>query len=375
LTGQRSNVATIRLAAIRSNFAQAVRCADGREVIAVVKSDAYGHGAARVAATLIEAGCREFAVIGVDEAVVLRDSGVRAPILVLGGVIDAVEAGEAVARDLTPVVHHAEHLRILSAAASDRQPLGVHVEVDSAMRRMGVAPDEAPALLEAVAKNPHLTLAGVYSHFACADQSDLAPSLDQVASFRRVLAAAGDRGVQPGRVHMANSAALMAPPELRDALPEAVAVRPGLMLYGANPTPHRAVDLEPAMTLSTRVAQLRRVRAGETVGYGGTHRASREATVATLPIGYADGVPYSAANRGHVLLGGKSMPVVGRISMNYITVDVGDGQVAIGDEAILFGVGQGGARLPVEDAASDANTIPYDLFVRVGPRVKRVVLD
>jgi alanine racemase len=371
--GERPTVATIRLAAIRANFATAAKLAAGREVIAVIKADAYGHGAAPVARALVEAGCRRLAVLTIAEAAALRDAGVGTPILVIGGVHDAAEAYEAITRDLVPVVHHAGHAQLLAACAGERgRSVSVHVEVDTGMRRMGVAPEEAPALLEAVAADPHLALEGVYSHFARADESDLAPSLAQIAVFRRVLAMAGELGVDPGMVHMANSAGLLAGQELADALPEAAAVRPGLMLYGVNPAPHFATELTPAMTLSSRVVQVRRLRAGEAVGYGATHCAARDTVVATLPIGYADGVPVSSSNRGRVLLGGRFVPLVGRVSMDFITVDVGDAGVAIGDEAILFGGGQR-ARLSVEEAAAAAETIAYELLIRVGARVPRVI--
>jgi alanine racemase len=368
-------VATIRLAAIRANFATAAKFAAGREVIAVIKADGYGHGAVPVARALVEAGCRRLAVVTVAEAAALRDAGVRNPILVLGGVHDAAEAGEAIARELVPVIHHAGHAQLLAARAGERgRRVPVHVEVDTGMRRMGVAPEEAPDLLAAVAADPRLALEGVYSHFAQADELDLAPSLEQTTAFRRVLAAARERGVDPSTVHMANSAGLLAGRDLADALPEAGAVRPGLMLYGVRPAPHFAADLAPAMTLSSRVVQVRRVRAGEAVGYGATHRAARETTVATLPIGYADGVPVSSSNRGRVLLGGRFAPLVGRVSMDFVTIDAGDASVAIGDEAILFGEGQG-ARLQVEEAAAAAETLAYALLVRVGARVPRVIED
>jgi alanine racemase len=368
-------VATIRLAAIRANFATAAKLAAGREVIAVIKADGYGHGASPVARALVEAGCRRFAVATVAEAAALRDAGVRDSILVLGGVYDAAEASEAIARDLVPVIHHAGHVQLLAARAGERgRRVPVHVEVDTGMRRMGVAPEEAPALLEAVAANPHLALEGVYSHFARADEPDLAPSLEQTNAFHRVLAAARERGVDPGAIHMANSAGLLAGRDLADALPEAGAVRPGLMLYGVSPAPHFAADLTPAMTLSSRVVQVRRVRAGEAVGYGATHRAARDTFVATLPIGYADGVSVSSSNRGRVLLGGRFAPLVGRVSMDFVTIDAGVAGVAIGDEAILFGEGQG-ARLEVEEAAAVAETLAYALLVRVGARVPRVIED
>ncbi len=385
----RPTVATIHLAAVRANFAEARRRAEGREVIAVVKADAYGHGAVPVARALQGAGCRQLAVLSVDEACALRDAGVDVPILVLGGVHGAADV--AVAQRLTPVVHHPGEIERLSSAAKARStptpgggppslasgslrgrfaPLPVHVEIDTGMHRMGVASEEALELLAAVDAEPALTLAGVYTHFARADEPDLTPTLEQLAEFRRVLDAARERGIEPGLVHCAHSAGLLAGKRVFDALPEAGAVRPGLMLYGVHPAPHLEARLRPAMTLRTRVAHLRRLRAGAAVGYAALFRAERDTCVATLPVGYADGVPIAASNRGSVLIRGRRLPMIGRVSMDYVTVDAGDAPVEIGDDAIVFG-GDDAGRLPVEEAAAAAGTIAYELLVRVGARVPR----
>jgi alanine racemase len=372
--GGRPTEALIDLSALRDNFALARQRADGRDVIAVVKADAYGHGALAVVRTLRAAGCARFATVTLDEAAVLRDDGAEEPILVLGGIHGPEEAAAAARRRLTPVLHHARQLPWLAAAArSVASVLPVHVEVDTGMRRMGVPPDEALALLDAVAHEPALTLDGVYTHLARADEPDLEPSLEQLRRFREILQQARRNGVEPGIVHFANSAGLLATP-LAEALPEAAAVRPGLMLYGVRPAPHLEGTLRPVMTLRTRVVQVRQVGKGEAVGYAGIFRAPRDTRVATLPLGYADGVPVATSNRGHVLLRGQRLPIAGRVSMDYVGVDVGDVPVEPGDEAVLFGAGDDGA-LPVEDAAQAAGTIGYELLVRVGARVPRVVVD
>ncbi len=369
----RPTVATVHLAAVRANFAEARRRAEGREVIAVVKADAYGHGAVPVARALQDAGCRRLAVLSVDEACALRDAGVEIPILVLGGVQGAADV--AVAQRLTPVVHHPGEIERLSAAAKARSTsIPVQVEVDTGMHRMGVVAEEAVELLAAVDAEPALTLDGVYTHFARADEPDLTPTLEQLVEFRRVLDAARERGIEPGLVHCAHSAGLLAGKRVFDALPEAGAVRPGLMLYGVHPAPHLEAELRPAMTLRTRVAHVRRLRAGAAVGYAATFRAERDTRVATLPVGYADGVPIAASNRGSVLIRGRRLPMIGRVSMDYVTVDAGDAPVEIGDDAILFG-GDDAGRLPVEEAAAAAGTIAYELLVRVGARVPRSVED
>jgi alanine racemase len=362
--------AIIDLAALRANFAEAQRLAGGRRVIAVVKADAYGHGAVAVAGALAAAGCEQLAVVSAEEACVLRDAGVALPILVLGGVME--DPTLAVARGLTPVIHHRGHLEALAGAARERETrCTVHVEVDTGMSRMGVAPAEAVALLEAVAEEPALELEVVYTHFSRAGESDVAPCLEQLAVFRDVLARARARGLAPPLVHCANSGALLAGKPLFEALPETNAVRPGLMLYGVRPSDAVDVALRPVMTLQTRVVHLRDVEPGAAVGYSALWRAMRRTRVATLPVGYADGLLVSASNNADALIGGQRHPLIGRVSMDFVGCDVGDADVAIGDEALIFGQGAGGG-IPVEELARAAGTIPYELLVRVGLRVPRI---
>jgi len=371
---QRPTVATIRRAAIRENFEQARALAAGREVIAVVKADAYGHGAIAVARTLAAAGCDRLAVVTVAEGVELRDAGIDLPILVLGGVEGDAEADESIERDLVPVVHHDGHAERMAARASVRgRRARVQVEIDSGMRRMGVPPDAAPAFVEKLVADSALTLEGTYSHLARADETDLAPSLEQIAHFRRVLAEIRRRGIDPGLVHLVNSAGLLAGDALAKALPEATAVRPGLMLYGVQPAPHLAFPRSPVMTLRSRVTHVRRVRAGEAVGYAGLYRALRDTQIATLPVGYADGIPIALSNNGHVRVAGRTVPLVGRVSMDFVTADVGETGARIGDEVIVFGDAEGA--LPVEEMAAAAGTLAYELLVRVGPRVPRTLVE
>ena len=370
----RATVATIDRAALRANLAEAVRHAGGRELIAVVKADAYGHGAVLVARTLAGAGCRRFAVATLGEAVELRDAGIDESILLLGGVSDREEAREVLARGVTPVVHDERDVDLLVEAADrTRTRVGVQVELDTGMHRMGAAPDDAVPLLERVAGEPALRVAGCFTHLARADEPDLGPSFQQISCFRELLRQARRRGIEPGEVHVANSAALLVGNALRAVLPEATAVRPGLMLYGVLPAPHLSANLRPVMTLRTRVKLVRRVRAGEGVGYAALYRPKQDTRIATLPAGYADGVPVAASNRGEVLIGARRFPIVGRVSMDSVTVDVGDSGVAPGDEAIFFGAGDRGA-LSVEEAAAAADTLSYELLVRVGSRVPRVAI-
>jgi alanine racemase len=374
----RPTFAIIDESALAQNYAEAKRLAGGREVIAVVKADAYGHGAVPVARRLAALGCRSFAVTTVEEAAELRAAGIAHPLLVLGGVHDAAEADEAVALGLTPVVQHGGHIALLRKAAAERsRAIPVQVEVDTGMARMGLTPEDAPSQIEAIARDPAFALDGIYSHFACADEAELSPTLRQLALVREVLAALRSRGVAPRQVHVANSAALAASAALAEATPAEVnAVRPGLLLYGVASAPHLAdaAALRPVMSVRTRVANVRWVRRGDPVGYGAAFRAKQRGRIATIPIGYADGVPWSLGNRGVVLLRGRRVPIAGRISMDLITLDVGSAPVEIGDPVLVFGAAAGGgAPLRVEEVAEAAGTIPYELLVRVGARVPRVM--
>ncbi len=372
MKGERPTVATIDLRAIAANYAEAKRLGGARDVIAVVKADAYGHGAVPVARRLVSAGCGHLAVVTAAEAAELRAAAIDCRILVLGGVHDAAEAADVIELGVTPVIQHSGHIHLLSQAAHERRvPLPVQVEVDTGMRRMGLAAEDAAPLLERIAKEPDLELQGVYTHLARADEEDLEPSLSQLALFSEILSSLRARGTDPGQVHVSNSAGLLALADLEAALPAEVnAVRPGLMLYGVHPAAHLRdrARLAPAMTLRSRVSNVRHIRPGEPVGYGGSFRAERRGRIATVPIGYADGVPWSLGNRGFALLRGKRTPVAGRISMDFVTLFVGDEPVEIGDPVVLFGEG-----LPVEEVAEVAGTISYELLVGIGGRVPRVV--
>lgn len=378
-------VAQIDLAALRGNFALARRLAGGRDVIAVVKADAYGHGALAVTRALVGAGCARFAVARVAEAVALRDAGIAAQLLVLGGCQDAAEAEAAVAHGLVPVLHDAGGAERLAAAARARgKRADAHLEIDTGMRRAGPGPEAALTLARSIRDEPALALAGVFTHFARADEPDLAPSRAQLRAFRRFLAEARDAGpVSPSGlcVHVANSAALLVGDALAAELPEATAVRPGILLYGISPfaPPARAeAPLRPVLRLVTRVVDVHAVETGDAVGYGGTYRAPRATRIATLAIGYADGVPWSLANRGSVLVRGRPCAIVGRISMDLVTVDAGALPVERGDEAVLIGEqagAEGVARRSVEELAADAGTLAYELVSRLGPRVARIVRD
>jgi alanine racemase len=368
-------VAAIDLDALRANFALAMRLAAGRRVIAVVKADGYGHGAVTVARTLASAGVGALATWSVGEAAVLRDTGIAVPLLVLSGVRDAAEADEVVARGFSAVVHDADGPAMLAAAArrAGRMRASVHVEVDTGMRRMGVPFADAAPFIAEIARDSALALEGVMTHLARADESDLTPTREQLRQFAELVGALRQQGVDPGSVHAANSAALVAQDALEGQGPAQDAVRPGIMLYGAQPSSQRTASLRPVMSLRAPVVAVRRVRRGDAVGYAALYRAPADTTIATVALGYADGVPIASSGRGSVWLAGARRPIAGRVSMDYLGVDVGDAPVRVGDVAVVFGCEAAGgpAVLPVEEAAQCAGTLPYELLVRVGGRVRR----
>lgn len=367
--------AAVDLEALAANYAEAQRLAAGAEVIAVVKANGYGHGAVAVARRLCAAGCGRLAVANLEEAAELRAAGIAARILVFGGAANAAAADRALELCAAPVIHRPEQVALLADRARRQgRRLPVQLEVDTGMRRMGVSHESAAALAAEIAGAQGLELEGVWTHLACADAPDLASARAQLARFGEVLAALRARGVSPGLVHVANSAALLAAPQLAPP-PGVNAVRPGLLLYGVLPAPHlrgRAA-LRPVMSLHARIAQLRRVKPGDAVGYGAAFRARREGRIATLPVGYADGIPWSLGNRGHALLRGRRVPIAGRISMDATTLNIGSAPAELGEPVALFGAAGGAqaeeAALPVEEVAEAAGTIPYELLVRVGRRI------
>jgi len=252
----------------------------------------------------------------------------------------------------------------------------VQIEVDTGMRRMGVPQEEAAAFADRVASDPLLTIDGIFTHFASADEPDPTAALEQMSRFRELLAGLAQRGLGGVQIHAANSAGLMSP-ALVSALPEATAVRPGLMLYGVQPAPHLGPgELAPVMSLRAPVVRIHRVAAGEGVGYGATWRAKSPTRVATLGLGYADGLAWTAGSRGAAWLAGKRRSIIGRVSMDSVGVEIGDDAVARGDEAVLFGAADDG-RVPirVEQAAEAAGTLHYELLVRVGRRVRREAVN
>jgi len=375
---QRPAWAWIDRAALRHNARRARALAGERTVIGVVKADGYGHGAIEVARALLAEGIGRLAVVSLAEGVALRRAGIGAPILLLGGIDDVPGAERALKWGLVPVLQDERGVALAQSFGSPDARFAVELEIDTGMRRMGASPTSASTLLARILDAPQLALSGVFTHLARADEPELAPSRAQAEALVALLAEVVGEGEGGPDRHLANSAALFRLEEIEAGAIETTAVRPGLMLYGVSPFADRsaeALDLEPVMTLAARVAATRRLSAGDSVGYGGEWTADRETTLATLPIGYADGIPRAVLGRGQVHLAGASRPIVGRVSMDSVCVDCGDDPVEIGDVATVFGRTPEGARVPVEDFARAAGTIGYEILVGVGGRVPRIAGD
>lgn len=374
----RPTTAHIDLGALRHNLAQVRRLAGAREVIAIVKADAYGHGAVPVARALAAEGVTRFGVALVEEGRVLREAGVRGEILVLGGFVED-QAAEIVELGLTATIFHAGHADALNEAARRAgRAAPVHAKIDTGMGRLGFAVDAAPDAVAALARCAFLRLEGLMTHFADADLADPAYAREQVARFDAVAETVRRAGVRIPIRHAANSAAVMAA-SWRSAGggPLYDAVRPGLMLYGVHPGPAvgSGVDLRPVLSLTTRILLLKRVPPGMPISYGRTFVTRRDSLIAVLPIGYADGYPRALSNAGRVLVRGRAAPVVGRVCMDLTMVDVTDVPgAAEGDEAVVIGA-QGAAAITAEDVAAGAGTIAYEILCGIGPRVPRRYLD
>lgn len=362
----RSTVADVDLDAIASNV-EAIRARSKADVIAVVKADAYGHGAQAVAEACFEAGAVMVAVAAVEEGLALREGGVSGPILVLLGATDSSEVAHAVAQDLVFVVWDVERARAISEAATVlRRTARVHFKVDTGLTRLGAPPKEAATRYRSIASLPHLEIDGIFTHLATSDEPDTSNDRAQLAIFREVLGSIKDR---PRLVHAAASAGVAA----FEPLENMNAVRPGLAIYGVHPAPHLAgaLRLQPALSWKSRVHRIASVPAGTGVSYGHEYRLPRDGRIATVPVGYGDGLPRVAGKRGAVLLRGHRVPFAGRICMDLVMLDVTDVEAAReGDEVVLIGT-QAGTTQSADDLAEACGTVNYEILTGIRRRVPR----
>jgi len=372
MTAARWAWADVDLGAVAHNVEVVRRTVEPSAVWAVVKADGYGHGAVPVGRAALDAGCEGLCVALTAEAVALRDAGIDAPILLLSEQ-PIVDVPAIVAAGLTPTVYTTGYVDALAAAQSRR--LGVHLKVDTGMRRVGCAPADAPGLAARIAGHaPWLRLAGVSTHLAVADDPTRRETDLQLEQLDATLAEL-PTGVIDGdvAVHVANSAGALAHPKARRSF-----VRSGIALYGVSPGPGvdpLAAELRPVMSLRARVSFVKRVPAGAAISYGLRHVFERDATVATVPLGYADGVPrrLSTIDRAMpVLIGGRRRPIVGVVTMDQLMVDCGDDHVSAGDEVVLLGR-QGDEQIRAEEWAEALGTIGYEIVCGISRRVPRVV--
>jgi alanine racemase len=375
--------AEIDLAAVAHNAAVLARVAAPAELCAVVKAHGYGHGGPAVARAALAGGAQRLAVALVDEGVELREHGVTAPVLLLSECgVDA--AGTALAYGLTPTLYSAEGIGAFGAAARIAgRPVAVHVKVDTGMHRVGAAPEDLVAIAAAVGREPLLELEGVWTHLPVADgeqAADRAYTEGQLDLFDRLVADLAAVGITAPVLHAANTAGAVAFTRARHDM-----VRCGLGLYGYLPSPMvRAAlaqqsgdeGLRPAMALKARVVAVRTLEAGERPSYGRLRPLPSRSVVATVPIGYADGVPRALFGAGYeVLIGGVRRPLAGMVTMDQIVVDCGDDDSVVpGDEVVLLGR-QGDEVITADDWAAMLGTISYEVVCGVGPRMPRILVN
>ncbi|MFN8422025.1 MAG: alanine racemase [Anaerolineae bacterium] len=361
----------IDLGAIADNTRALKAGAGGAQLMAVIKADAYGHGALRVARTVLRNGADRLGVACLAEAAALRREGIDAPILVLGWT-PAWQARDAVGLDAALAVYDMASARALDEAGRDLgRTVAVHVKVDTGLHRLGLPPGDAPDFLRALRGLPRLVVEGVFTHLAVADEAappSRAATDAQLAAFRGLLDALDAAGLRPPIAHAANSAAVLGRADAAFDM-----VRPGIALYGLAPSADVGLGaLRPALSWKTQVAQVHDLAPGEAVGYGRTWTAARPSRVATIPVGYADGFRRGPQRWRHVLVREAEAPLVGRVSMDQAAVDVTDiADVRTGDEVVLIGR-QGARTLSAETAAEWLGTINYEVVSQILARVARV---
>ena len=371
--------AEVDLAAIRHNASLLSKLVAPAGLCAVVKAGGYGHGSVAVARAALEGGASWLAVALVEEGAVLRDHDVDAPVLLLSE--PPVEAmDDVVALRLIPTLYTEQGVEAAAkaVASAGAQPLTVHVKVDTGMHRVGASADGAVGVVRAVADHPELSFGGLWTHFAVADDPDHPFTAEQCARFDAVIERLVTMGLRPPMAHACNSAGALGVPGARHDL-----VRCGIGLYGVAPSPALAAvqpalvqdgdGLRPALSLRADVSYVRRVAAGEAVSYGLRRPLERDATVATVPVGYADGVPWRlGVCGGEVLIGGRRRALAGSVTMDQILVDCGDDDgVLPGDEVVLLGR-QGDEQITAWDWATSAGTIAYEVLCGIVPRVTKI---
>ena len=363
--------AEINLGAIAFNLQGIRRQVAPAGIMAVVKADAYGHGALQVSRVALEEGASYLAVAVIDEAIALRKAGIEAPLLVFGG-FSHEDARLFVDWELDATVFDRQGLALISQAARKRnRPVRVHVKADTGMGRLGVDFREAVPIIEMVRNTEGVELVGLYTHFATSDALDKSYANLQLLRYKSLIDELASKGIRIPLKHTANSGAILDMPGSWFDL-----VRPGIMMYGHYPSAETtgSVEIHPAMSFKTAVIQVKQIERGQSVSYGRTFIADRLMTIATLPVGYADGYNRLLSNRGEVLIRGRRFPVAGRVCMDLIMAAAGAGdEIRAGDEVVLFGR-QGDEEISVASICELLGTIPYEVTCWISKRVPRVYM-
>ncbi len=356
----RNSQITVSIQALQHNLQKVRDLCPHSKIVAMVKANAYGHGLLPVAKALSHADMLGVALV--EEAAVLRAAHIKNAIVVLEGAFSREELLDAIHLKLDLVVHHEQQVALLENTSTS-EPLNIWLKINTGMNRLGFNPEHVISIYDRLSNIPYIKSIKLLTHFASADDKTSSQTEEQIAIFQNIC-----KQLPDFELSMANSAAILNWPQTQVDW-----VRPGIMLYGCSPCANQSADalgLLPAMTVSAPVMAVHRVRQGDKVGYGGTWQASKETTIAVIAIGYGDGYPRHAQEGTPVLLGSTTGKLVGRVSMDMITVDFGDYPVEVGAICTLWGKG-----LPIEEVAEYCNTIPYTLVCQLTSRLKRVLED
>ncbi len=364
--------AEIDLAAFRNNFKEIKRkLTKGASLLPVVKADGYGHGMEEIARASLSCGAKLLGVVSIEEGILLRERGIRAPILILGSVYPLSNFTHILKYNLTPAICSREASRELSKIARRKKKrVKVHIKIDTGMGRIGVSAENAVDLVKKVIRLPGIIVEGIFTHLAAAD-SDYEFTMEQIGKFQSVIDELKRDNINIKYKHAANSTAV-----LRYSNAHFNLARPGISLYGLLPFAgaEKEIDLKPVMQLKTKIVFVKKVRKGTSISYGRTWKAERDSVIGTLPIGYADGYNRLLSNRGEVLIQGKRIPVVGRVCMDMCMVDVTSlPNVKVGEEVVLIG-SQGKERITADEIAELIGTIGYEVVCGISRRVPRIYL-
>jgi alanine racemase len=342
------------------------------KIMGLVKANAYGHGLREISGALVDFGIDFFGVSIVEEGILLREQGIKKPIIVLGGV-PLHQFTNFLQYDLDMAVSSLELARTINdLTAGSRIKPKIHIAIDSGMGRLGTRPETAPRFIEEAMLMKNIRLVGIYSHFATSDEKDKTFAYEQLSKFSGVVSFLNSKGIELPYIHMANSGAVLDIPESYFTM-----VRPGMMIFGLYPSNNtsESIPIKPVLSLKSNIIFLKNVPADTSISYGRKYVTPKETRIATIPIGYGDGYNYRLTNQTDVIIHEKRYPVVGSITMDQIMVDVGpDPSFRVGDEVVLIG-SQGSESIPAQELAAKLGTLTYEIFTGITHRVPRIIID